>query len=334
MKRETETAWKNLFYLKELRKMKLTFLFVLLACIQVSAKTYSQDKISVNLQSTDLKQALNIIERKSSYHFLYSEAVMANQPKINLKLRDADISTVLEKMLEGTGISYRILNNNLIVLRTAAVSTEMADIRVSGRVTGTGGVALSGVSVTIKGTNSGTTTDETGNFSITVPDENAVLVFSYVGYSTQEMRVGNNTSINIAMVGSASQMDNIVVVGYGTQRKIDVTGSVAQVKGEEIAKQPAANPIASLQGKVAGVQIINSGAPGASPEIRVRGLGSIRGNPSPLYVVDGVWYNDISFLNPNDIESINILKVASSQAIYGVRAANGVVMIATKRGRS
>ncbi|HEU4472843.1 MAG TPA: TonB-dependent receptor [Flavisolibacter sp.] len=325
---------KNILYARGWRIMKLTFLFMLLTCLQVSARTYSQERITVNLQSTDLKKALSVIEKKSSYHFLYNEAVIANKPKIDLNVKDAAITTVLDRILTANGISYRILDNNLIVLRANGENvSEVQDIRLSGRVTGSNGEALSGVSVTIKGTSSGTTTDANGNFEITVPDQNTVLVFSYVGYGTQEVTVGNRTSINVSLVGSASQMDNIVVVGYGTQRKLDVTGSVGQIRGEEIAKQASINPISALQGKLAGVQITNSGAPGASPQIRIRGLGTVYGNSNPLYVVDGVWFDDISFLNPADIENISVLKDASSEAIYGVRAANGVILITTKKGR-
>src|SRR3954471_2211254 len=224
-KRENETAcFKSLFYLKEVRMMKLTFLFILLACLQVSAKTYSQDKITVNLQSAELKKALTVIERKSSYHFLYNEALIANKPRIDLNVKDADINTVLDKILTNNGIGYRILNNNLIVLKSAAETRadKVQDIRVSGRVTGTGGTPLSGVSVSIQGTNTGTTTDEGGNFAISVPGEGSVLVFSYVGYTTQQVTVGANPVVNVSLVGSASQLDNIVVVGYGTARKRDV----------------------------------------------------------------------------------------------------------------
>ena len=335
MKRENETASiKQLFYLKEIRMMKLTCLFLLLTCLQVSAKTYSQDKITVNIQSANLKKALSIIEKKSEYHFVYNESVIANKPKIDLNVKDADINAVLQKILAENGIAYRILNNNLIVLKAGNdINFEIRDIRVTGKVTGVNGEALQGVSVSIRGSSTGTTTDAGGNFSILVPDENAVLVFSYIGYASQEVTVGNRTSINISMQSSASQMDNIVIVGYGTQRKIDVTGSIGQLKGEEIAKQASVNPISALQGKLAGVQITNSGAPGASPQIRIRGVGSVYGNPNPLYVVDGVWFDDISFLNPADIETLSVLKDASSEAIYGVRAANGVVLITTKKGR-
>jgi TonB-linked SusC/RagA family outer membrane protein len=332
MKRENETAFIKLFYLKELRMMKLTFVFVLLACLQSAARTYSQDKITVNLQSTELKKALNIIERKTSYHFLYNESLFANKPKVDLSVKDADINTVLEKILKNNGISYRILNNNLIVLK-AEGSNEAQDIRVTGKVTGVNAAPLQGVSITIRGTNTGTATDENGNFSITVPEENSVLVFSYVGYATQEVTVGNRTSISVSMQSSASQMDNIVVVGYGTKRKVDVTGSIGQIKGDEIAKQASINPISALQGKLAGVQITNNGAPGASPQIRIRGVGSVYGNPNPLYVVDGVPTLNVADINPNDIESMQVLKDAGSASIYGSRAANGVIVISTKKGK-
>ena len=333
-KRENDTAGLILFYLADLRRVKLTLLFIFLACIQVAANT--QDKITMNLQSTDLKKALTVIERKSNYHFLYNEAVIANKPKIDLSVKDADITTVLDKILVANGIAYRILNNNLVVLKANGDDDkpELPDIPVTGKVTGANGAALSGVSITIKGTNTGTTTDDAGNFSIVVPNENAILVFSYVGYGAQELAVGNHTVFNVLMVSSANQLDQVVVVGYGTQRKLDVTGTVTQIKGEEVSKQPVMNPISGLQGKVAGVHITNSGAPGASPQIRIRGVGTVYGNPNPLYVVDGVWYDDISFLNPADIDNMTILKDASSEAIYGIRAANGVVLVTTKKGRS
>ena len=178
-KRENEAAGTKLFY-QELRIVKLTFLFILVACLQVSAKTYSQDQITVNLQSADLKKALTLIERKSDYHFLYSEAVIANKPKIDLNVRDAEITSVLDKILVANGINYRILNNNLVVLKADADNSkiEIPDIRVSGKVTGANGAPLSGVSVTIRGANAGTTTDDAGTYSIMVPNANAVLIFS------------------------------------------------------------------------------------------------------------------------------------------------------------
>ncbi|RYF81395.1 MAG: SusC/RagA family TonB-linked outer membrane protein, partial [Chitinophagaceae bacterium] len=271
----------------------------------------------------------------SDYHFLYNQSLISNKPKVNIDVRDADITTVLGILLSNTGISYRLMENNLVVLKeeqTGQLSSP--DIRITGKVTGTANEPLVGVSVTVKGTSVGTTTDANGNYALSVPDEGAVLVFSYVGFNSQEVPVNNRTSINVTLSTSTAELNTVVVVGYGTQRKIDVTGSVSQIKGEEIAKQSVVNPISGLQGKVAGLQITNSGAPGSSPQIRIRGVGTVYGNANPLYIVDGVWFDDISFLNPNDIENISVLKDASSEAIYGIRAANGVILITTKKGRN
>ncbi|MBC6109619.1 SusC/RagA family TonB-linked outer membrane protein [Pedobacter fastidiosus] len=208
------------------------------------------------------------------------------------------------------------------------------NITVKGRVTDGGDKStIPSVSVLVKGTQNGTQTDATGAYSINAP-ANATLVFTYLGYVTQEVAVNNRTALNVVLQSSSQQLDQVVVVGYGTQRKIDVTGSVATVKGEEISKQASTNPISALQGKVAGVSITNNGAPGSSPQITIRGTGTIYGNTGVLYVVDGVWYDDVSFLNPSDIENLSILKDASSQSIYGIRAANGVVLITTKKGKT
>lgn len=193
-------------------------------------------------------------------------------------------------------------------------------------------LSLPSVSVTIKGTTTGIQTDVNGNYSISVP-ATGTLVFTYIGYTVQEVPVNNRTTVNVALTSSSQQLEQVVVVGYGTQRKIDVTGSVASLKGDEISKQASQNPVSALQGKVAGVNIVNNGTPGASPQITIRGTGTIYGNTNVLYVVDGVWYDDISFLNPSDIASMSILKDASSQSIYGIRAANGVVLVTTVHGK-
>jgi TonB-linked SusC/RagA family outer membrane protein len=208
------------------------------------------------------------------------------------------------------------------------------NITVKGKVIDGGDkTSLPGVTILIKGTQNGTQTDENGNYSISAP-ANATLVFNFVGYTALEQAVNNQTTLNVSLASSTQQLEQVVVVGYGTQRKIDVTGSVASVKGEDINKQPSTNPISALQGKVAGVSISNNATPGSAPQITIRGTGTIYGNTGPLYVVDGVWYDDITFLNPADIASINILKDASSQSIYGVRAANGVVLVTTVKGKT
>jgi len=203
---------------------------------------------------------------------------------------------------------------------------------VKGTITdATTGESLIGVSVTVKGTTTGTQTDVSGAFTITAP-VNATLTFSYLGYTSQDIALKGQTTIEVKLLPVSNQLEQVVVIGYGTQRKVDNTGSVASVKGADVAKEASQNALASLQGKVAGVNIINSGSPGASPQVTIRGLGTIGGSSSPLYVVDGVWYDDISFLNTADIDNISVLKDASSTAIYGIRGANGVLVITTKRG--
>ena len=213
------------------------------------------------------------------------------------------------------------------------ISTAYAqNITVKGKVTdATTGETLVGVSVTVKGTTNGTQTDVNGAYSIAAPST-ATLAFTYIGYARQEVAVSGRNNIDIKLLAASSELQQVVVIGYGTQRKIDNTGSVASVKGSDVAKEASQNALSSLQGKVAGVNIINSGSPGASPQVTIRGLGTIGGSSSPLYVVDGVWYDDISFLNTADIDNISVLKDASSTAIYGIRGANGVMVITTKRG--
>lgn len=206
-------------------------------------------------------------------------------------------------------------------------------ITIKGKVTDGGDkTTIPAVSIQVKGAATGTQTDANGNYSISAP-ATATLVFTYIGYTTQEVPVNNRTTINVTMASSSQDLEQVVVIGYGTQRKIDVTGSVATVKGEEISKQASVNPVSALQGKVAGVSITNNGAPGAAPLITIRGTGTIYGNTGVLYVVDGVWYDDISFLNPADISNMSILKDASSLSIFGIRAANGVVLVTTNRGK-
>lgn len=190
---------------------------------------------------------------------------------------------------------------------------------------------LPGVGILVKGSAIGTTTNAAGKFTISAP-ASATLVFSYIGYTGREVAVNNQTTLDVALSASSEMLEQVVVVGYGTQRKLDVTGSVGTVKGEDIAKQASVNPVSSLQGKVAGVSITNVGTPGGTPQLTIRGTSTIYGKTGALYVVDGVWYDDINFLNPADIANISILKDASAQSIYGIRGANGVVLVTTTKG--
>lgn len=320
--------------LKLLRIMKLTFAFVLLCCLHVSAGVVSQTKVTLKLDKVELKKALATIEKKSSYRFLYNEALISADLRVTLNANNEEVTSVLDRIFSGTSVTYQVLENFLVVLKHAALApAPVPDIRISGRVTGPNNDALPGVSVTIRGTQIGTTTDVSGNYNIMVPDENAVLVFSYVGYTPQEVPVRGRTTIDVTMATAERSMNEVVVVGYGTSRRKDLTGSVASVSGSELVKQPVLTPTQAIQGRVAGVQIITSGAPNALPTVRIRGTGTTLGGQDPLYVVDGVITEDIRNINNADITSMEILKDASATAIYGMRAANGVVIITTKKGR-
>ncbi len=229
-----------------------------------------------------------------------------------------------------TIISFAVLL--LFCFTTIAFAQDQ--ITVTGKVTDAAdGESLIGVTVQLKGSTKGVTTDVNGGYNISVPS-NGTLVFSYLGYSNQEVVVNNRTSINVQLKVSNELLEQVVVVGYGVQRKIDVTGSVSQVKGETIAREPVLSATQAIQGKVAGVQIISSGAPNSLPTVRVRGTGSALAGANPLYVVDGVITDDIRNINSSDIVEMNILKDASATAIYGMRAANGVLLITTKKGKS
>jgi TonB-dependent SusC/RagA subfamily outer membrane receptor len=208
-------------------------------------------------------------------------------------------------------------------------------VKLTGRVSDSANLqSVQAVSITVKGSSQGTYTDGGGNFSITVPSLPATLVFSSVGFEQQEVPVNGRASINLSMKESTGRsMDEVVVIGYGTASKRDLTGSIVKIQGKEVADKPNTNPVASLQGKVAGLSVVNSGTPGKEPDIRVRGTSSI-GQVKPLYVVDGIFQDNINYINPNDIESIEVLKDPSSLAIFGVRGATGVIAITTKRARA
>jgi TonB-linked SusC/RagA family outer membrane protein len=323
----------NGLFKKTLLVMKLTTTFLLLTFLQVYADGFTQQRVTLSLESADLKTVLNHIEKKTQYRFLYNQAIISKSGKYTVKATNEYVPLLLDKIFEGSLISYKIVNQNLVVLAEGVSDIPMPQ-EIKGKVTDAEGKPIPGASITVKGTKTGTAADAGGSFSITVPD-NAVLVISAVGYTTQELPTAGQTSFDIVMVSNTagSGLNEVVVIGYGTASRRDLTGSIAKISGEEIAARPNPNPIASLQGLVAGVSVVNSGNPGQEPDIRIRGTNSING-AKPLYVVDGILNDNIDFLNPNDIESMEILKDPSSLAIFGVRGANGVIAITTKKGRT
>lgn len=317
--------------LKLLVVMKLAIILTLFTVYQAQAKVFGQQRISMQVQQTEIRKVLSDMEKKANVRFLYNYELKSLDQKVDFAVSNTSIRQALDKLLRQVGLTYKILDDNLIVI-LASGDKDYQDTRITGTVTGDNGQPLAGVSVKVKGTNNGVVTGNDGSFSLTAADD-AVLQLTYVGYEDKEVPVNGQTSLRIQLTLSDKQLDQVVVVGYGSQRKKDVTGAVSVVTAADIANRPIVNTGEALQGKASGVQVVtNSGKPGAGLSIRIRGATSISAGNDPLYVVDGIPTTNVDAVNPNDIESISILKDASSAAIYGARAANGVVLITTKKG--
>lgn len=319
---------------KVLLAMKLTTLLTFFFTLNVAANGFGQEKISLKVKKTEISGVLRSIEKQTTYRFLYNDKLEDIRDKVSLNVKDVDINEALNLLLDNTRLQYQVMDNNLIVIKEDPnAPPRIPDVVVRGRVTGEGGAALAGASVQVKGTTNGTTTNTDGSFVLTVANANVTLVVSSVGYDQQEIALGGRTDITVSLNISIKVQDAVVVIGYGTASKRDLTGSIVKISGKEVADKPNTNPVASLQGKVAGLSVVNNGTPGQAPDIRIRGTVSI-GQVHPLYVVDGIFNDNIDYLNPNDIESIEVLKDPSSLAIFGVKGATGVIAITTKRAKA
>lgn len=317
---------------KTLLIMKLTTFFILITAVQVSAKGYSQEKVTVNFENVRLDKALKVVEKKSSFHFVYSNLILNDKRKVTLKASNIPVRDLLEELLKNTGLIFRVMDNNLVVIKEGGKVIQ--DVHVKGKITdASDGRAIVGATVLVKGTATGTSSDANGNYSIDAPD-NAVLEISSVGYTTVEIPIDGREVVNISLQSSTTGLNEVVVVGYGTQKKSDLTGSVSRIKGDEVTLLPTQRVDQALQGKAAGVMVLNTdGAPGGNTTIRIRGMNSINGGNNALVVIDGLQGGDLNSLNPNDIASVEILKDASATAIYGSQGANGVILITTKTGK-
>lgn len=311
------------------RKLLLMAKFTLLllpAFLQVSAKGYSQNKISVDFSNMGMEKVFHYLERKTGYVFYYNNDELESLPNVDMRLNGVTVSQLLDSLSKQLNIHYNILDNKLVVI--SRESSNLQAKKISGKVVNAKGDPLPGVTVQIKGTTQGATTDVNGAFALEVPD-NAVLVLSGIGYLKQEVAVGNQATLSITMKEDVAGLNEVVVVGYGEQKKETLTGSVASVTSREINTTTNENVENMLTGKLPGVRIVqNSSEPGSfNNKFDIRGFGS------PLIVIDGVPRGNINRLDPNDIESISVLKDASA-AVYGVRAANGVILITTKKGQA
>lgn len=324
--------------IKMLKIMKLTVFLMLISFIGVFAsETYSQTtKLTLKAEKISLEEFLIEIENQSEFRFFYTGKIDVEK-KVSGEFKNQKITEILDEIKEETNIQYEVMGRQIILSPNNAESTIKSiqqQKSVSGTVTDEFGDSLPGVTVIIKGTTQGTVTNASGEYSLRDIPKDAILQFSFVGMLTQEIEIGNQTTINVMMVIDAIGIEEVVAIGYGVVKKSDLTGSVGSLKAEEIAKQPVTRVDQALQGRVSGVQVTTiNGAPGTGSSIRIRGGNSINAGNEPLYVIDGfIGGGDLNTINPNDIESIEILKDASSTAIYGSRGSNGVILITTKRG--
>ncbi len=325
---------KHLFHI-----MKITTLILFIfAGTAFATETYSQVmKVTVMADKISTGKVINEIEKQTDYLFVYNVNEVNLKRTVQVNAENKSVAEVLNKVFEGTDIYYAMEGKNIMLMSKAKEnsSVQQTENKIKGVVKDTNGESIIGANITVKGQSIGTITDIDGRF-ILEASTNALLQVTYIGYVSQELQVNNRKEITIILQEDAKALEEVVVIGYGTAKKSDLTGSTAQIKPEALTASVVGNALESLQGKAAGVAVFNDNKPGASPSIRVRGSGSITASNEPLYVVDGFPLMDgnISDLNPSDIESMEILKDASSTAIYGSRGANGVVMITTKKGKS
>lgn len=329
-------------YLKKMINiMRLSILFCLLSIFCASATTmYSQvAEISLNLQNVTMLDAFNAIKQQSGYSFWYRNEEVDLDKKISVNVNKQEVGKVLEKLLFDQNLSYTIDDTHIVIYRKEqkASSTGQNVRKVSGVIQEAQGTPIIGANVVIKGTTNGTITDLDGKFSLDVKDDHAVLVVSYIGYSPQEIVVGNQKSVIVKMQEDSQTIEDVVVIGYGVTKKRDLAGAVGAIKMDEtVISSPAVDAGQAIVGRVAGVQVLSSsGRPGSSSTVQIRGVNSITAGQAPLVVIDGIQMPDydLNLIPPSNIESIDILKDAASAAIYGSRGTNGVILITTKNGK-
>lgn len=327
--------------LKALRIMRYSFFLLLVAGYCWSAPgSYAQTtEINLSSGSKTLKELFTEIEQKSEFIFLYSDEVVDLSKKVTIDKDENTINEILDQALEGSKADYEIIDRQVIFFEKeipikTEVPQQVSNIEISGKVVDIYNEPIIGANIAVKGTTMGDISDIDGNFTLSVPP-GSTLVISYIGYIEQEIKLTSNRELRIVLHENAEAIDEVVVIGYGTVKKSDLTGSVSSVNSDKVTQVKAVSNVAqTLQGQTSGVQANQrSGQPGEAVTIVIRGANSISGSSSPLYVIDGMLLDDLSAqLNPDDIQNIEILKDASAVAIYGSRGANGVVMITTKRG--
>ncbi|HEX7754921.1 MAG TPA: SusC/RagA family TonB-linked outer membrane protein [Niabella sp.] len=318
--------------IKYLLLMKLSFFILLATSFQaIAINSISQNRISLEVKNVSIAAILNKIQSRSDYRFFYTDELGLNTRMVDLFAQNATIDYVMDQLLNQTGYSYKKINNGLVVI--IGQPDAAAVLQVNGKVIDENGNPLAGVSIIEKGTTNGTSTKEDGSFSLSVSNENAILIISTVGYLPQELVVKEHKHAQIILKKEDNKLDEVIVVGYGTQKKVNLTGAVSQVGSEVLDNRPVANISQALQGAIPNVNInFNSGRPGSEGSFNIRGNTSINGGGAPLVLIDGVPGN-LNNINPRDVENISVLKDAASAAIYGARGSFGVILVTTKKAK-
>ncbi len=324
---------------KTLTIMRWTLLFFFLGIFQsLATETYAQKtRLDLNFNQASLEQVLNEIEHQSEFYFLYNQDLINTNRKIDIQAKGSKIDEVLHEIFSGTDIHYTIFDRQIVLTNNSEQTNLVSQMaqkqsrKIAGKVTDVTGMPLPGVSVVAKGTTTGTITGSDGTFSLQIPGDAATLVFMFVGMKSQEIAIANKATFNVVLEEANFGVDEVVVVGYGIQKKVNMTGAVSQVKMNEVlADRPVVSTANALQGTIPGLVVSGDASPGTSKTFNIRGTTSLNGG-SPLVLIDNV-PGDLNMINPEDIESVSVLKDASSSAIYGARAAYGVILVTTKRG--
>ncbi|HZK95520.1 MAG TPA: TonB-dependent receptor [Prolixibacteraceae bacterium] len=354
---------KNLIHLyrrkpatqKILLTMRLTLFLLIASVFSAFSNTYAQKtKLDINVQNRTVKDVLNEIETQSEFFFMYNNKQVDVERIVNLDAKSTTVDIVLEKLFAGTDVNFKVVNRQILLFPNNLINlAEQQGKKVSGKVTDQNGVAIPGAAVVVRGTTTGASSDNDGSFSLVIPTDAKALIISFVGMKSQEIVISGKTIFNIVLEEETIGLEEVVAIGYGTVKKSDITGSVSSVKANKLKDASSNSFDQMLQGQAAGVVVSqSSSAPGGGVSVRIRGSNSINGGNEPLYVIDGmpIYKNDgdafgghdygssgapnvLSTIDPNDIESMEILKDASATAIYGARGANGVVLITTKKGQ-
>jgi TonB-linked SusC/RagA family outer membrane protein len=324
-------GWK-----KTLLIMRISFVLLTVCILHINASVYSQKtKFDFSINNRPIRDVLKEIENKSDFRFFFSDNLMLLDKNVQLNADNMNVEQILDKLLAGSEYSYKVMDNNLVIIAPNYIAKQAN--KITGTITdaSNNNEPLPGVNVVVEGTTIGTVSDVNGKYSIEVPSTNSVLVFSFVGYNTEKMAVAGKASVDVTMIADITALETVVVVGYGTVKKSDLTGAVASANIKDFEKSPNTNLVQSLQGTVPGLNIGQVTSAGSTPDIQIRGKNTISGNTGVLIVMDGIIYtNSLSSINPSDIESVDILKDASATAVYGAQAANGVMLITTKKGKA